>query len=221
MALTAADITNRLAKSRLVPVVVLKDAAGAEPLAEALLRAGLDVIEITFRTAAGAEAIKRIAAKYPQMLVGAGTLLDTEQVQRAKDMGATFGVAPGLNQAVVEKANAIGLPFMPGIMTPSELEQALGLGCKAVKFFPAMPAGGPAMVKGMLGAYRHTGIRFMPTGGVDRKNMTDWLAIPEVVAVGGSWMVEPALLDKGDWAEVEKRSREAVEATAALAAAAK
>ena len=215
MPLTATDIANRLATKRIVPVVVLKDVNSAEPLAEALLRAGLDIIEITFRTAAGAEAIKRIAAKYPEMLVGAGTLLEPEQVQRAKDMGATFGVAPGLNQTVVEKANAIGLPFMPGIMTPSELEQALGLGCKTVKFFPAQPAGGVAMIKGMLGAYRHTGVRFMPTGGVDRKSLLDWLAVPEVVAVGGSWMVEPALLDKGDWAEVEKRSREAVEAAKA------
>lgn len=202
---------SRLAQAPLVPVVVLEDADRAVPLAEALLKAGLPQMEITFRTAAAADAILRISTQLPEMLVGAGTLLSPEAVERAVDAGSRFGVAPGFNPAVAARAQALRLPFIPGIATPTELEAALAAGCEVLKFFPAQQAGGVPMLKAMLAAYGHTGVRFMPTGGVDKASLPAWLAVPQVLAVGGSWMVEKALLEAGDWAEVARRTREALD----------
>lgn len=198
-----------------VPVVVLQSPEDAEPLAEALLAGGLDVIEITFRTSAAEESIRRIAARFPEMIIGAGTLLDTEQVSRARDAGATFGLAPGLNPAVVTKAKEAGMEFSPGVMTPGEIEAALSLGCRLQKFFPAMAAGGPGMLKALAGPYAHTGVKFIPTGGVNRQNMRDFLDLPVVAAVGGSWMVDQKLIASGSWGEITALTTDALEAAAA------
>ncbi|MGB1129955.1 MAG: bifunctional 4-hydroxy-2-oxoglutarate aldolase/2-dehydro-3-deoxy-phosphogluconate aldolase [Haloferula sp.] len=197
-----------------VPVVVLQSPEDAEPLAEALLAGGLDVIEITFRTSAAEESIRRIAARFPEMIIGAGTLLDTEQVSRARDAGATFGLAPGLNPEVVTKAKEAGMEFSPGVMTPGEIEAALSLGCRLQKFFPAMAAGGPGMLKALAGPYAHTGVKFIPTGGVNRQNMRDFLDLPVVAAVGGSWMVDQKLIASGSWGEITALTTDALEAAA-------
>jgi 2-dehydro-3-deoxyphosphogluconate aldolase/(4S)-4-hydroxy-2-oxoglutarate aldolase len=204
------NVLERIARRRIVPVVVLEQVELAEPLAETLLKAGLDVMEVTFRTPAAASAIRKIAARFPEMLQGAGTLLDPDQVRKAADAGARFAVAPGLNERVVEAARAAGIESIPGIMTPSEVEKAMSLGCRTLKFFPAEQAGGVAMLKALEGPYGHTGVRFIPTGGINAANMRSYLERPSVVAVGGSWMVEKKLIVARDWRRIEELTRAAL-----------
>ena len=205
---------DRILAKRIVPVVVLDHVESAEPLAEALLAGGLDIMEITFRTAAAEESIKRIATRFPEILLGAGTLLDKDQVKRAKDAGAVFGLAPGLNPNTIAAANDIGLQFSPGVMTPSDVELALSLGCKLLKFFPAEVAGGVAMLKALAGPYAHTGLKFIPTGGVSSGNLAAYLKLPVVAAIGGSWMVDKQLVNDGKWAEITRMTRDALAAAA-------
>ena len=205
---------DRILAKRIVPVVVLDSVESAEPLAAALLAGGLDIMEVTFRTAAAEESIRRIAAQFPEMLLGAGTLLEKDQVRRAKDAGAVFGLAPGLNPEIVGFAKEIGLQFSPGVMTPSDVELALSLGCKLLKFFPAEAAGGVAMLKSLAGPYGHTGVRFIPTGGVSAGNLSEYLKLPIVAAIGGSWMVDKQLVNEGRWSEITRITREALETAA-------
>jgi 2-dehydro-3-deoxyphosphogluconate aldolase/(4S)-4-hydroxy-2-oxoglutarate aldolase len=199
-----------------ISVVVLDTAEHAEPLAEALLAGGLDIMEITFRTAAAEESIQRIAARFPEILLGAGTLLEKKQVKRAKKAGAVFGLAPGLNPETVKAAKEAGLLFAPGVITPSEVEQALSLGCKLLKFFPAEAAGGVNMLKSLAGPYAHTGVKFVPTGGITSSNLVKYLKLPVVAAIGGSWMVDKALINEGKWDEITRLTQEALEAAAAV-----
>lgn len=201
---------DRISRNRVVPVVVLNRAEDACPLAEALLKGGLDVMEITFRTDAAQESIRRIAGEFPEILLGAGTVLTEEQAGRAGEAGAVFALAPGLNPAVVKAARAAGLTFAPGVMTPSEIEHALSLGCDLLKFFPAGAAGGVGMLKALAGPYAHTGVRFIPTGGINADNMRSYLDLPAVAAIGGSWMVDPKLIEAGDWQAITTRTREAL-----------
>lgn len=207
---------DRILAKRIVPVVVLDRAEDAEPLAEALLAGGLDIMEVTFRTAAAEESIRRIAKSFPEVLLGAGTVLAPEQALRARDAGAIFALAPGLNPAVVTAATEAGLAFSPGIMTPSDIEGALSLGCKLLKFFPAEAAGGTKMLKALAGPYAHTGVKFVPTGGISSANLAEYLGLPVVAAIGGSWMVDKKLVAEGNWAEVTRRTREAIDAAAAV-----
>ena len=201
---------NRILAKRIVPVVVLHDVEQAEPLAEALLAGGLDIIEVTFRTEAAEESIRRISKRFPEILLGAGTLLHQEQVKRAHDAGSVFGLAPGLNPQTIQTAKDLGLQFSPGVMTPSEVEQALSLDCKLLKFFPAEAAGGTKMLKSLAGPYAHTGVKFTPTGGISASNLQDYLKLPVVAAIGGSWMVSPALIKEGNWAEITRLTQEAL-----------
>ncbi|MGC4013820.1 MAG: bifunctional 4-hydroxy-2-oxoglutarate aldolase/2-dehydro-3-deoxy-phosphogluconate aldolase [Luteolibacter sp.] len=205
---------DRILSKRIVPVIVLDDAASAEPLAEALLAGGLDIMEITFRTAAAEDSIRRIARRFPEILVGAGTLLDADQVKRAKDAGAQFGLAPGLNPKTIEIAREVGLPFSPGVMTPGEVEQAMSLGCSLLKFFPAETAGGVPMLKALAGPYGHTGVKFIPTGGITAANLGSYLKLPVVAAIGGSWFVDKALISAGNWSEITRLTQEALAAAA-------
>ena len=200
---------------RLVPVVVIHDADHAAPLAQALLAGGLNVIEITFRTPAAEPAVSRIRQALPEMMVGAGTLLAPTHVRRAHDAGAQFGVAPGLNSGVIAAARGIGLPFVPGVMTPSEVETALAEDCTMLKFFPASLAGGVPMLQALAGPYAQTGVKFIALGGVTPANMGEYLKLPIVAAVGGSWIVEPRLIASGDWGEITRRTRDALEIVAA------
>jgi 2-dehydro-3-deoxyphosphogluconate aldolase/(4S)-4-hydroxy-2-oxoglutarate aldolase len=206
------SVLDRIKRVRIVPVVALDREDLAEPLAETLLRAGLDVMEITFRTAAAAAAILRITTRFKEMLVGAGTLLDPDQVRKAVEAGAQFAVAPGLNESVVTAAQESGIEIMPGVMTPSEVDKAMSLACRTLKFFPAEQAGGVAMLKALEGPYGHTGVRFIPTGGINPGNMGSYLQCPSVVAVGGSWMVEKKLIAARDWIQIEQLTRAALAA---------
>ncbi len=202
------DMQEQIRKIGIVPVVVLDDAKDAEPLAEALIKGGLPCAEVTFRTAAAEESIRRITAKYPDMLVGAGTVLTKDQVDRAVSAGAKFIVAPGLNPENVRYCIEKGIPVFPGVLTPSEIEQALSLGLKVVKFFPAEPSGGLKMIQAMAAAY--VGLKFMPTGGINAKNVGEYLADEKhILACGGSWMVKKDLIAAGEFDRIEEMTREA------------
>ena len=201
------DTLKQIGSTGIVPVVVLNKADDAEPLAQALVKGGLPCAEVTFRTDAAEESIRRIAKKFPEMFVGAGTVLTTEQADRAVGVGAKFIVSPGLNPKVVEHCLKKGYPITPGIMTPTELEMALGFGLDVVKFFPAENAGGLKMIKAMSAPY--TMMKFMPTGGINATNVRDYLACNKILACGGSWMVKGDLINAGDFAEIEKLTREA------------
>lgn len=201
------DMIDQIRRTGVVPVVTLQDAAMAVPLAEALTAGGLPCAEVTFRTAEGEEGIRRISAACPQMLVGAGTVLTTEQVDRAIDAGAKFLVSPGLNPKVVEHALKKGVPIFPGAITPSEMEQAMSYGLDVVKFFPAEQAGGLAFLKAVSAPY--TGLRFMPTGGISMKNLGEYLSNDRIVACGGSWMVKADLIASGHFTEITQLARQA------------
>lgn len=209
-AAAAADRTIALFESvGLVPVVVLDKASQAVPLARALQRSGLPIAEVTFRTAAAADAIRAIAAEVPSVLVGAGTVSTVAQVDVAQAAGARFVVTPGFNRRVVERCLELGLPVVPGVNAPGFVEMALEFELRVLKFFPAEASGGVAMLKALAGPYG--GVRFMPTGGIGIGNHESYLSLPAVLACGGSWMVEPRLVAAGDFAAVEALSREAVD----------
>ena len=201
------QILEQLGIYGIVPVVVLQDAAKAEPLAEALCKGGLACAEVTFRTDAAEESIRIMSEKFPEMLVGAGTVLTTEQADRAVKAGAKFIVSPGLNPEVVKWCQAYEVPVIPGIVTPTEMAQAIGLGLTMVKFFPAEPAGGISMIKAMAAPY--TGIRFMPTGGINAKNLEDYLSCEKILCCGGSWMVKGDLVKAGEFDKIKELTAEA------------
>ena len=194
---------------RIVPVVVLADSAGAEPLAGALVAGGLHCVEVTFRTDAAADVIRAMAVR-PELVVGAGTVLTAEQAEQAVVAGARFVVSPGFGPAVVRRCQELGVPVFPGIATATEIQMALDAGLDTVKFFPAEQLGGVGMVKALSAPFRT--VRFIPTGGIDTGNLADYLAVASVLAVGGTWMVAPDLLAAGDWAEVTRRCVAAVAA---------
>ena len=205
------DVVDTLQKAGIIPVIVIEDEEKAVPLAQALVKGGLPVLEVTFRTKAAAGSIARIKAEVPGAILGAGTLLTPQMVKDAKAAGAVFGVAPGFDPAVIAAAKEVGLPMVPGIATASELSQALTAGVPMVKFFPAEAAGGVKMIKNLLGAFRFTGVKFMPTGGVKPENVSDYLAVPEIVCCGGTWIVPKDALAAGDYATIEKLAAEAAE----------
>ncbi len=208
MSRPAEDVQDRIRAVRLLPVVVVDEAAQAVPLARALVAGGLPVAEVTFRTAVAAEAIRRISAEVPGILLGAGTVLSVDQVMAAKAAGASFLVTPGFSPAVVEAALAEDLPIVPGINNPTGVEQAMSYGLTAVKFFPAEPTGGVPFLKALTGPYG--GMRFVPTGGIGPKNLASYLALPAVLACGGSWMVDPSLIRAGRFDEIARLTAEAV-----------
>jgi 2-dehydro-3-deoxyphosphogluconate aldolase/(4S)-4-hydroxy-2-oxoglutarate aldolase len=192
----------------IVPVVKIDAAENAVPLAEALCRGGLPCAEITFRTDAAEESIRRIAGAMPNMLVGAGTVLTPEQADKAKAAGAKFVVSPGFNPKVVKHCLQNDIPIFPGCSTPTDIEQALEHGLKCVKFFPAEQMGGLSMIKALAAPYN---ILFLPTGGINAKNLKDYLNFERVIACGGSWMADAKLIDAGDFAAIEELKREAVQ----------
>jgi len=186
------------------------------PLADALLAGGLPVAEITFRTAAAAAVIEELASKRPDLLVGAGTVLTDENLRAAIDCGARFGVAPGLNPEIVAMADDAKWPFVPGVATPSDVECGLSMGCRFLKFFPAGALGGITMVKALAGPYKHTGVRFVPTGGVNADNLESYLKVDVVAAAGGTWIAKREDLAEGAWDKITARC-EAVGRTVSLA----
>ena len=202
------DVMEELFGYGVVPVVVIKRKEDARPLAEALMKGGLQCAEVTFRTEAAADAIRIMTEAYPEMLVGAGTVLSIEQVDRAVAAGARFIVSPGFDAEVVDYCLEKQIPVLPGVATPTEALQGIKKGLKVLKFFPAQQAGGLAMIKAMAAPY--VGIRFMPTGGINEKNLPEYLASDKVAACGGSWMVKGDLIDAGDFDKIEAMTAEAV-----------
>jgi 2-dehydro-3-deoxyphosphogluconate aldolase/(4S)-4-hydroxy-2-oxoglutarate aldolase len=201
-----APVIERIERSAVVAVLVIPSVEHAVPLAQALLQGGISVMELTLRTAAALGALRAVVADVPEMLPGIGTILTPEQVHEVADAGAAFGVAPGLNRRVVQEAQKVGLPFAPGVATPSDLEAALELGCRDVKFFPAEPSGGLAYLNSMAAPYAHLGVRFVPLGGLTTDNVESYLRSPLVVAVGGSWIAPRKLIEAEDWSEISSRA---------------
>lgn len=215
---SASAITDSIRARRIVPVIALERADQTVPLLTALAAGGLEVAEITFRTAAAREAIAIAAKEFPRFALGAGTVTTPAEVEAAVTAGARFAVAPGCNPTIIKAAQAAGLPFFPGVCTPSDVERALEQGCTTLKFFPAAQAGGTAMIKALYAPYQHRGIQFIPTGGIEKATMPEYLATPGVLAIGGSWIVANSLIKAGNWAEITRLTAEAVAAAAAVTA---
>ncbi len=202
------NLLDELRRTRLVPVADVVSVADAVPLARALLEAGLACLEVTLRTPAAAEAIRAITAEVSGMVVGAGTVRSPEQADRAVEAGASFLVAPGLGRDVVSQAAQLGVPILPGVCTPTEIERAAELGIGLIKFFPAEAAGGVPYLKALAGPYGD--VLFVPSGGISPANVTSYLELPTVVACGGSWMVRSSLIAAGDFAAITRLTAEAL-----------
>ncbi|MEK2080042.1 bifunctional 4-hydroxy-2-oxoglutarate aldolase/2-dehydro-3-deoxy-phosphogluconate aldolase [Vibrio parahaemolyticus] len=202
------SIKEQLKALKVIPVIAIDKAEDIIPLGKILAENGLPAAEITFRSAAAAEAIRLLRETQPDMLIGAGTVLNREQAIAAKEAGATFIVSPGFNPNTVKACQEIGIDIVPGVNNPSTVEAALEMGLTTLKFFPAEASGGINMVKSLLAPY--TDIELMPTGGINPANIKDYLAIPRVLACGGTWMVDKKLLEEGNWEELARLTREAV-----------
>jgi len=202
------EMLQRLSLAGIVPVIKIDDAADAVPLCRALAEGGLPVAEITFRTAAAPEAIANVSRELPHVLLGAGTVITCEQVDRALAAGAKYIVSPGLNPEVVRHCQKVGLPIVPGCANPSDIEVALSLGVKIVKFFPAEALGGLTLIKALAAPYGD--VSFVPTGGIGEKNLLDYLAFPKVAACGGSWMVPDSAIKAKDWAAIRALTASAI-----------
>jgi len=202
-------MAEQFSKMAVVPVVVLNDAKDALPLAQALVEGGLPCAEVTFRTDAAEESIRLMAEKYPEMLVGAGTVLTIDQVNRAVGAGAKFIVSPGFDPEIVDYCIEKNIPIFPGCITPSEIAQAVKRGLKVVKFFPAEQFGGVATIKALAAPY--TMVKFMPTGGVSTKNLKDYLSCDKILCCGGSWMVKGDMIKAGEFEKIKEMTKEAVE----------
>lgn len=201
-------MNEAIAKIGVIPVIVIENAENAVPTAEALERAGLKCAEITFRTAAAEESIKRITERFPEMLVGAGTVLTIENVDKAMQAGAKFIVSPVFDPEIVDYCISKNIPIYPGCATPSEIMQAIKRGLGVVKFFPAADLGGAVTIKAISAALKN--IKFMPTGGINKDNMRDYLSMDCVAAVGGSWMCKSGFISNGEFERIEKLTREAL-----------
>lgn len=202
------SITEQLQAMKVIPVIAIEQAEDIIPLGAALVENGLPVAEVTFRSAAAVEAIRLLRQAYPEMLIGAGTVLNREQVIAAKEAGATFIVSPGFNPNTVKACQELNIPIIPGVNNPSTIEAALEMGLTTLKFFPAEASGGTAMIKALLAPY--TQVRLMPTGGISIHNIRDYLSIPGVIACGGSWMVDKKLIEQKNWQEIGRLARDAV-----------
>ncbi|MGF1743468.1 bifunctional 4-hydroxy-2-oxoglutarate aldolase/2-dehydro-3-deoxy-phosphogluconate aldolase [Vibrio minamisatsumaniensis] len=199
-------IAQLLATIKVIPVIAIEQAEDIVPLGRALAENGLPAAEITFRSDAAVEAIRLLREAQPEMLIGAGTVLNREQAQAAKDAGATFVVSPGFNPNTVNACREIGIDIIPGVNNPSAVEAAVEMGLTTLKFFPAEASGGINMLKSLLGPY--TQIQFMPTGGISPKNVNEYLAVDRVLACGGTWMVDKTLINEGRWDEIGRLARE-------------
>ncbi|WP_156453174.1 bifunctional 4-hydroxy-2-oxoglutarate aldolase/2-dehydro-3-deoxy-phosphogluconate aldolase [Polycladidibacter stylochi] len=210
------NVFDRLASIGVIPVVAIDTADKALDLADALAEGGLPVAEITYRTQAAQEAIAQIASKRADFLVGAGTVISEEQVQSAAKAGAEFALAPGTDATLIEAAKRANLPYAPGVATPSDLQIALRHGCRFLKFFPSEQLGGPAMLKSISAPFAHLDVGFNPTGGVNPDNMAQWLSMPNVRGIGGTWIATRQDIAEGNWARITQNARDAVACLRAL-----
>jgi 2-dehydro-3-deoxyphosphogluconate aldolase / (4S)-4-hydroxy-2-oxoglutarate aldolase len=205
------DLAARIEAAGVIAVLVIDRVEDALPLAKALLDGGVNVMELTLRTSAGLAALREIRRGAPEMVAGAGTVLSPEQVDAVKEAGAAFAVAPGVSRRVLEAAAKAGISFAPGIATPSDIEVALEYGCKLLKFFPAEPLGGLTYLKAISAPYAHLGVKYLPLGGLNDKNMAAYLTDPLISALGGSWIAPRDLIKAGDWQAITANAAKAVE----------
>jgi 2-dehydro-3-deoxyphosphogluconate aldolase/(4S)-4-hydroxy-2-oxoglutarate aldolase len=205
------ELAARVERAGIIAVLIVDREDDAVPLAKALLDGGIDVMELTLRTEAALGALKQIRAHVPEMVAGVGPILTVDQVREVQAAGAAFGVSPGFNRRVVEAAGSAGLSFAPGVATPSDIEAALEVGCKLLKFFPCEPSGGLPFLKAMAAPYLHLGVKFVPLGGINAKNMTTYLADPLISALGGSWLAPKEAIRNGDWKAITTLAAEAVQ----------
>ena len=205
----SSETLERIGRCGVIAVLVIDHAPNVVPLSKALVACGIDCIELTLRTPAAVDAIRLVREQVPNMIVGVGTILQPDQVDEVVAAGARFGVAPGLNPKVVQRAQEKGLPFAPGVATPSDIEAAIELGCRELKFFPAEPSGGIGYLRSMVSPYAHLGLQFIPLGGVNANNMSAYLYDPTVLAVGGSWIATQKLVSNQNWSAVIDNATEA------------
>jgi len=203
------ELAARIERAGILAVLIVDRVDDAVPLAKALLDGGIDSLELTLRTDAALGAVKEIRAKVPEMLVGVGTVLTPAQVLEVKDAGGAFGVAPGFNRRVLEAARKAGLPFAPGVATPTDIEAALEVGCDLLKFFPCEASGGLPYLKNISAPYQHLGLKYIPLGGINAKNMSTYLADPQIAALGGSWLAPREAIRAGDWKTITTFAAEA------------
>jgi len=203
------EMLQRIENCGVIAVLVIDQPEHAVPLARALMACGIDVMELTLRTPAAVEALRVVREQVPEMLAGVGTVLNPSQLEEVVDAGAAFGGAPGLNVKVVQRACELGLPFAPGIVTPSEIELAVDLGCRELKFFPAEPSGGIKYLRSMYAPYAHLGLQFFPLGGLNATNMASYLFDASVPAIGGSWLAPRKLILEQNWSAVIDHATEA------------
>lgn len=202
-------LLSRIRKCGVIAVLVVDDARRAVRLARALVEGGVDVMELTLRTPAALECLRAVTAEVPGMIAGAGTILTTAQLADVQRAGAAFGVAPGTNRTIIRAAADCGLPFAPGVMTPSDIDAAVECGSRVLKFFPAEPSGGRAMLASIKAPFAHLGLQYIPLGGITSANCAEWLADPDVPAVGGSWLAPKSLIDAERWDDITTAAREA------------
>lgn len=205
------SLIERMETLGVIPVIAIESPSLALPLADALLEGGLPLAEITFRTEAAGESIQLLKKERPELLLGAGTILSLEDLIRAKEYGAQFGVAPGFDLEIVKKAHEIDLPFFPGVMTPSEIGKCLSMGIKWMKYFPAEASGGIKMLKAVSSPFAHLGVRFIPTGGVNMDNLAEYLQQKFVLAVGGTWVATTGMISERNWDGIRSNARAAKE----------
>lgn len=204
------DIAIKLTSKGIVAVLIIDKADDAVPLAETLMEGGVDAMELTLRTEAALPSLEAIRNKVPEMLAGIGTILTPEQVIQAKNSGASFGVSPGTNLATIEAAIDIGLPFAPGIMTPSDIETTLSYECEILKFFPAGSSGGIKHLKNISAPYNHLGLKYIPLGGINEANMNDYLSENIIAAVGGSWIASRENINSNNWQQIKANAQSAI-----------
>lgn len=200
-------IFEKMGNFKVIPVIAIEDAHLALDLADTLIEGGLPIAEITFRTAAAAQVIEKLKNERPDLLVGAGTILTIDNLRKARECGAEFGVAPGFNHLLVEEAQKLNFPFSPGIMTPTDIEAALSLKLKVLKFFPAEAAGGVNFLASLSAPYKHLSVKFIPTGGININNLRSYLDLPNVLAVGGTWVAKSADISAGNWQKIKENCR--------------
>jgi 2-dehydro-3-deoxyphosphogluconate aldolase / (4S)-4-hydroxy-2-oxoglutarate aldolase len=203
------DLLLHLRRNGVIAVLMIDRVEDAVPLARALLAGGVTAIELTLRTPSALDSLRRIHEEVPEMVTGVGTILTPQQANEALEAGASFGVAPGMNPRVVAEARRIGLPFAPGVCTPTDIELAIEAGCKLLKFFPSEPSGGLPYLRTISAPFMHLGVQFIPLGGVGPANAAQYLKEPSVLALGGSWLAPKDLIAKGDWAAITQLAREA------------
>ena len=206
----SAELYKRINKCGLIATITVDNASNAVSLAKALLAGGLDVMELTLRTESAYDALEAIKQNVPEMLIGIGTVLRIDQLDRITELGADFAVAPGMNPKIVEYASKIGIPFAPGVCTPSDIEKAVELGCQVLKFFPAEPCGGIKYLKSMAAPYAHLGLKYIPLGGISEKNLSNYLTSDLILAAGGSWIAPRDAIDSCNWDAITNNTKQAI-----------